>query len=174
MFDVGERILIIGCSGSGKTTLDRQLGKFTCLPIIHLDNYYWTENWGRKSDDKWNEIVNDLCKQSQWIMDGNYTKTIPIRIQHATSIIYLDIPRWKCLVRVFIRRFRLFHNKNRNDIPTHCNERLNLEFYRWIWNYPRRSRNTTIEFLQTSECQIYHLKSNREIHDFIKQQFNQI
>jgi adenylate kinase family enzyme len=166
--NLGRKILIIGCAGSGKTTLAKRLTKLTGLPIIHLDNYYWNENWGKKSDEEWGEIVKDLSKQPKWIMDGNYTKTIPIRIQHATAIIYLDVPRWKCLLRVFIRRFRLFHNRKRNDLPTHCNERLNLEFYRWVWNYSKRSRNQALDLLSSSNKIIFHLKTNREVQHFIE------
>lgn len=166
--NLGNKILIIGCAGSGKTTLARQLNTLTHLPIIHLDNYYWTENWGRKSDDEWHGIINNLCNQPQWIMDGNYTKTMSTRIQYATSIIYLDLSRWKCLARVFIRRFRLFYNKKRDDIPDNCNERINLEFYRWIWNYPKRSRMQTLELLNSNNKSIFYLKSNRDINTFIK------
>lgn len=165
--NLGNRILIIGCPGSGKTTFAKQLSKLTGLPIIHLDNYYWTSNWVRKSDVEWYQIVNDFCNQEKWIMDGNYTKTMPIRIQYATSIVYLDFPRWKCLTRVFIRRFRLFHNKNRTDIPTHCNERLSLEFYRWIWSYPKRSRNETLALLTDSKKTTFHFKSNGEVKNFL-------
>ncbi len=166
--NLGKKVLIIGCAGSGKTTLAKQLSKLIGLPIIHMDNYYWTENWSRKSDKVWHEIVNELCKQPKWIMDGNYTKSMPIRFQYATAVIYLDMPRWKCLLRVVIRRFRLIYNKKRDDIPKKCNERMNVEFYRWIWNYPKRSRNETLALLNASDKIIFHLKSRRDVHYFIK------
>ena len=40
-----ERILIIGCSGSGKSRLARQLGQKLGLPVVHLDQLWWKENW---------------------------------------------------------------------------------------------------------------------------------
>ena len=166
--NLGKKVLIIGCAGSGKTTLAKQLSKIIDLPIIHMDNYYWTKNWGRKSDDAWHDIVNELCQQPKWIMDGNYTKTMATRFQHACTIIYLDIPRWKCLLRVMIRRFRLIYNKNRDDIPANCNERMSVEFYRWIWNYPKRSRNNTLELLKNYSEIVYHLKSKQDADAFIK------
>ena len=101
-------------------------------------------------------------------MDGNYTKTMAARFEHASTIIYLDIPRWKCLLRVVIRRFRLIYNKKRDDIPENCNERMNVEFYRWIWNYPKRSRNEALALLNASDKIIFHLKSNRDVRCFIK------
>ena len=78
--NLGNKVLIIGCAGSGKTTLAKKLSKITNLPVIHMDNYYWSDNWGKKSDAEWHDIVKDLCQQSRWIMDGNYTKSMPILI----------------------------------------------------------------------------------------------
>ncbi len=42
-----KKILIIGCSGSEKSTLAEKMNKLTGLPVIHLDNIYWEENWKR-------------------------------------------------------------------------------------------------------------------------------
>ena len=170
---LGKKVLIIGCAGSGKTTLAKQLSKIIGLPIIHMDNYYWSDNWGRKSDAEWHDIVNELCQKPKWIMDGNYTKSMPIRFQYATAVIYLDVPRWKCLLRVVMRRFRLIYNKKRDDIPANCNERMNVEFYRWIWNYPKRSRNNTLELLKRFNGIVYHLKSKQDTDSFIKIMFSQ-
>jgi ABC-type glutathione transport system ATPase component len=38
-----ERIAVIGCGGSGKTTLSRRLGELLELPVIHIDDQYWSE-----------------------------------------------------------------------------------------------------------------------------------
>ena len=41
-----ERIMIIGCGGSGKSTLARALGEKTGLPVVHLDQIWWSPgNW---------------------------------------------------------------------------------------------------------------------------------
>ena len=167
MPNFGNKILIIGCAGSGKTTLANQLNIITKIPIIHMDNHYWTANWGRKSDAEWNEIVEKLCQQPQWIMDGNYSKTMLTRFKHASTVIYLDMPRWKCMTRVIIRRFRLFYNKRRKDIPSNCHERINLKFYLWIWNYRKKARTNTLDLLSNYSGVIYHLKSKRDITTFV-------
>lgn len=166
--NLGNKVLIIGCAGSGKTTLAKQLSPITGLPIIYLDKHYWNPNWEKKPDDTWLDTVNELCQQPQWIMDGNYTDSLPTRISHATAIIYLDTPRWKCLLRAIIRQLRPFHNKQRNDMPAGCTETFNMGFYRWIWNYPKRSRNKTLALLAQSKATVFHLTSNADIHDFIR------
>lgn len=59
------------------------------------------------------------------------------------------------------------YNKNRDDIPSGCNERINIEFYRWVWNYPKRSRFNTLKLLNDFSGKIYHLKSSREIRSLL-------
>jgi adenylate kinase family enzyme len=165
---LGQRILIIGCAGSGKTTLAKKLSKKLQLPIIHLDKYFWGENWGRPTDEEWEKKVWMLCENPTWIMDGNYTDTLPLRLKYASSVIFLDVPRWKCLSRALIRRFRFYHNKKRTDIPEHCKEKLNFSFYSWIWHYPKRSREKTLALLEAYNGAKFYLKNKHDMKQFIQ------
>lgn len=117
---LGNKILIIGCAGSGKTTLAKKIHGLTNIPLVHMDRFYWKENWEKITDKEWEEKVRSFCQSESWVMDGNYTSTLSLRMKFATSVILLDIPRWKCLLRVIIRRFRFFHNKKRCDLPQNC------------------------------------------------------
>ena len=161
---LGNKILIIGCAGSGKTTLSKRLSIATGLPIIHMDRHFWKKNWVRTADEEWFTVVADLCKQPAWIMDGNYSKLIPLRLSHASAVIFLDMPRWKCLLRVVLRRFRFIHNKRRDDIPTHCKERMSLAFYQWIWHYPKRSRPQIIAQINSFHGTVHHIRSSSDLH----------
>lgn len=165
---LGNKILIIGCAGSGKTTLANKISKILGLPLIHMDRFYWKANWEKVDDIEWQAAVKNLCEQNTWIMDGNYTTTLPQRLTHASSVIYLDTPRWKCLLRAFIRRFKFMYNKNRQDIPEECKDKLNLEFYRWIWNYPTRSRSKTLALIKSFQGPVIQLQSNHEMRTFLK------
>ena len=40
-----NRIAIIGAPGTGKTTLANNLGKIYELPVQHLDDIHYMENW---------------------------------------------------------------------------------------------------------------------------------
>lgn len=113
-----------------------------------------------------------MCEQELWIMDGNYSKTIPLRVNYASSIIYLDTPRWKCLLRTFLRRFRFIYNKTRDDIPADCKERVSLDFYKWIWDYPKRSRKQALKTLEEFTGPAYHLKSKADVEKLFSEIIN--
>ena len=76
-----ERIMIIGCGGSGKSPLARQLGEKTGLPVIHLDQIFWSPgNWNHLERDAFDELLRQELEKPQWIMDGNFDRTMPARI----------------------------------------------------------------------------------------------
>ncbi len=100
---LGNRVTIIGCSGAGKSTLARQLGTILELPIIHLDTHYWQPGWVESLATEWHQTINRLVQEQTWIMDGNYSSTFDVRLPATDTIIFLDFPRWHCLLRVLKR-----------------------------------------------------------------------
>ncbi|REE94553.1 adenylate kinase family enzyme [Paenibacillus taihuensis] len=147
-----NRILIVGSSGSGKSTLAQQLGRIWSLPVIHLDAYYWRPNWVAPQKAEWDQTITQLTMQEQWVIDGNYARTMEKRIERADLIILLDMPRWLCMVRIFKRRI-MFHKKTRPDMNEGCQEKIDWAFIKWVWNYPKRSRLSTLSKLETAAAQ---------------------
>ena len=76
-----ERVLIIGCGGSGKSTLARQLGEKTGLPVVHLDQLFWHPGWVESTKDEIDTKIREELGKSRWIMDGNYNRTLPLRLE---------------------------------------------------------------------------------------------
>ena len=126
-----NRILIIGSPGAGKSTLARSLSQKLGLEIIHLDQYYWKENWQESKRTDWEETIKKLIQKDQWIMDGNYGDTMDIRINRADSIIYLDFPTRVTLFRI-IKRIIKYHGKVRPDMPAGCKERFEFDFLHYV------------------------------------------
>ncbi|WP_168124011.1 DNA topology modulation protein [Paenibacillus sp. HB172176] len=163
-----NRILILGSGGSGKSTLSQRLSNILNLPVVHLDRYFWKANWVPTPNEEWDQIVENFTTEKEWIIDGNYSRTMDTRIKHADLIIYLDMSKWLCLYRVLKRRV-MYHKKTRPDMNEACQEKLDWEFFKWIWNYRKRSRMKTITKLEQikNEKQIIILKNRKEVRELI-------
>jgi adenylate kinase family enzyme len=142
-----KRILVVGSGGAGKSTFARALAAKTGLPLIHLDRYYWRPGWQPTPAEEWNAVVMKLCRGQEWIMDGNYGGSLEIRLRRCDAVVFLDFPKIQCLWGVVRRRFGA---RARPDMADGCHERLDLEFLRWIWNYPRVSRPRIIRALRSA------------------------
>jgi adenylate kinase family enzyme len=163
-----KRILIIGSGGAGKSTLATQLGRILDLPVIHLDQAYWKPGWEKPSKKEWAKTVDRLVAQHAWIMDGNFGGTLPQRLKRADAVILLDISRWVCLWRV-AKRVVKYRGMHRPDMPPGCHERFDLEFIRWIWNYPSKSKPAKLALLSASgpDQRVVILRSTRDIKRFL-------
>jgi adenylate kinase family enzyme len=170
-----KRILIIGSAGSGKSTLAKELGKVLNLPIIHLDKYYWKPNWIPTPDDEWNQFIAEVVNQEEWVMDGNYSRTLELRLKRADTVIFLDLPRILCLYRIFKRRIQ-YHGKTRPDLNEECPEKLDWEFVKWVWNYRKRSRPKILNLLEQvkGEKEIIIVKTRKEAKEVVNRLINSL
>jgi len=162
-----KRVLVIGSGGSGKSTLSVELGRATGLPVIHLDREYWRPGWEETPKDEWKSRVEKLLAGDSWIMDGNFGGTREIRMQAADTIIFLDLPRRVCLYRVLKRTIK-YYGRSRPDMSEGCNERLDLEFIMWVWNYKHRSRKRLLAELEKLEGKsVIILRNQRQVSDLL-------
>ena len=136
-----KRILIIGNCSAGKTTLSLKLQSILGLDAIHLDQHYWKPYWTEPDKQEWTKTVSELVEKESWIMDGNYSSTMNMRIAKADTIIYLNFPTIVCLSRV-IKRIVSNWGKVRYEMPEGCTERLDLKFLHYVAMYKiTRSKN---------------------------------
>ena len=163
-----ERIMIIGCGGSGKSTLARQLGEKTGLPVIHLDKLFWKPGWVSVSQEEFDRLHRDAVAGAQWIIDGNYNRTLPERVASRDTIIYLDFSRFACLLGV-LKRIVTTYGTVRPDMGEGCPERFDWEFLQWVWNFNKNKRECYHELLNSLEGKrVYLLKSRREVKQFLE------
>ena len=164
-----ERILIIGCSGSGKSTLSVALGEKLGLPVVHLDQLWWTGDWENVTREEFDARLKDSLEQPKWIIDGNYSRTIPMRLPKCDTIIYLDFNRWECLLGMFQRVTR-WYGKQRPDMGGECRERFDPEFVRWIWNFNEQNRVRNYTWIsKTKHAKAIILKNRKEVKQFLAQ-----
>ena len=164
-----KRVLVIGSGGSGKSTLSRQLGELLNIEVTHLDSLYWRAGWEETAKDEWIETVKELAAGESWIMDGNYSGTLEVRIKQSDTIVFLDMPRLLCLWRITKRRL-VYHGRSRPDMAEDCPEQLNWEFIRWVWDYPRRTRPKILQMLRehSETKKIAWLRSKADVRRFLE------
>ncbi|WP_078379850.1 DNA topology modulation protein [Sutcliffiella halmapala] len=165
-----ERIAIIGSGGSGKSTMARKLGKLLHIEVLHLDALFWKEGWVGTSKAEQREVQQELIQKEKWIFDGNYGGTMDLRLKKADTIIFLDMPRSTCLYRVLKRRYQ-YRNKTRPDMGEGCEEKLDLEFLKWVWEYPVTKKPGILEKLKvlSEEKRVIVLHSRKEVEQFLIQ-----
>ena len=158
-----KKIAIVGCAGSGKTTLAIKLKEKLKLPLYHLDLFYWSPGWQRIGLDKFTKIHNELCDQKEWIIEGSYIKVLDYRALQADVLIFLDLPRYQCLLNVF-KRLILNLGKVMADSPKNCPQRFNLEFIKWVWDFNKRNKQMILEILDNySHKEVYILRSFKKM-----------
>ncbi len=165
-----RRVLVIGPGGAGKSTFARELARRTGLPLIHLDTLYWHSGWVATPNEEWDRIVDELIRRDAWIMDGNYGRTLAMRLAACDTVFFLDSPRMACLWRV-LRRQLSYRGRSRPDLAPGCPERLTWEFFWWIWTYKTRRRPGILRQLARLPVgtQAIVLRSKRDIREYLQQ-----
>lgn len=163
-----RRVLVIGSGGSGKSTFATRLGELLHLEVHHLDKFFWRPGWVETPRDEWAKTVTELIDRDSWIMDGNYSGTLDLRIQKCDTIVFLDLSRWLCLWRIMWRVLQ-YRKERRPDMAAGCPEKLDPEFVRWVWNYPRESKPKVMKLLaeHSESKQIVWLRSRAEVKNFL-------
>ena len=107
-----KRIIVIGCPGSGKSTVSRALHTKTGIPLYHLDMMYWNADKTTVERSVFLARLSSVLEKEQWIIDGNYSSTMELRMAACDTVIFLDYPLEVCLEGIKERR-----GKVRSDMP---------------------------------------------------------
>jgi hypothetical protein len=154
---VVNRIAIVGPVASGKTTLATLLGSSLDLPVFDLDDYYWRQT-SLPTDEEWVAKHSELIGGERWIISGDYRAVAGARFRAADAVVWLDLPRSKCLTRATLRKLK--------GSPGPL-----MDSWRWIWRYANRGRHDTATALSSSDltCTIDRLQSPRAVASFLSQ-----
>jgi adenylate kinase family enzyme len=118
---INQRILIVGNKAAGKTALAVQLARETGLPLVHLDAVFWQSGWKLATLDERRRSLKKIADGNNWIAVG-YAELLE---QMADQVVFIDQPRWKCLLRYLGRVLRSPFS-TRSQMPVHCPEILGL------------------------------------------------
>ena len=165
-----ERVLIIGNCGAGKSTFARALAEKTGLPLVHLDKLYWHGDWAHLSREDFDLVLQPELEKPQWIIDGNFSRTLPHRLSYADTVFYLDIPVLTCLWGLTKRVFTNY-GKTREDMGGNCPEYFDKQkpaLYKGAITFNRRNRKNYYEMLSASGKQVVIFKNRRQIQKYLE------
>jgi len=103
--EFGPRICIMGPSNSGKSTLAEAMARALGVEAIHLDQLHHVPHtdWIPRPADEFAALHDAAIMGSRWIIEGNYSRLLPQRLDRATGFILLDVPTSVSLFR-YVRR----------------------------------------------------------------------
>ena len=82
-------------------------------------------------------------------MDGNYTRygAGELRRHSSDTVIWFDLPRRTCMLGI-MRRVAGSFGKVRPEMAEGCPERVDVEFFRYVWNYRRQQRPKLLDYFE--------------------------
>ncbi len=160
-----KRVIVIGCPGAGKSTFARGLRDKTNLPLYYLDMLWHKSDKTNISREEFDLKLAEILSKNEWIIDGNYSRTLETRLQYCDTVFLLDYPLEVCLVGAESRI-----GKKREDMPW-IEEEFDPEFKQWILNFRSNIMPKVYYLLDKykENKQIYVFSSRNQADDFLTQ-----
>lgn len=156
-----QKVIIIGCPGAGKSTFGRKLADVTGLPLHYLDMIWHRSDRTTVSREEFDEQLDSLLDGDRWIIDGNYIRTLPLRLFRCDTVFMFDLPLEVCLAGAEERL-----GKERVDMPW-TDTVLDEEFRQWILDFPKMQLPLINLFLDSYKGTVVRFKSRREADEYI-------
>ena len=158
-----KKVIVIGCPGSGKTTFAEKLNKRTGLPLFYLDAIWHKPDRTHISREEYDERLVEILELEEWIIDGNYSRTLEVRMQASDTIFLFDLPTEVCLQGATERL-----GKARYDVPWIDTE-LDPQFRQEIEEFPEKMLPRIYELLEKykENRQVVIFKSRRQADEYL-------
>ncbi len=158
------KIIVMGSPGAGKSVFSKKLREVTNLPLYHLDMLYHNEDGTHISKEELEEKLKEIFKEDKWIIDGNYQRTLEMRIKECDTVFLLDFPTEVCIEGAKNRI-----GKNRDDLPW-IEEKLDEEFEQRIIKFSKDKLPQIYELLNKykENLNITIFKSRKEADKYIE------
>lgn len=160
-----EKVIVIGCPGSGKSYFSRRLRDGTGLPLHYLDQIWHKADRTNISREEFDKKLEDILSNEQWIIDGNYARTLELRLKACDTVFLLDLPLEVCL-----RSAESRIGEKREDLPW-VEEEFDEEFHQFIIDFPQDTLPEIYHLLELykNEKRIIIFRSRDEVNEYIRQ-----
>ena len=156
-----NKVIVIGCPGAGKSTFARTLAAATGLELHYLDMLWHKPDKTNISREEFDSALARIMSGDGWIIDGNYIRTLEMRLRECDTVFMLDLSTELCLEGA---RSRV--GKKREDMPwvetefdpefrefiTHFSETRLPNIYALLEKH--RDKTLTV-FHSRAECEVY-------------------
>lgn len=160
-----RKVIVIGSPGAGKSTFSRKLQSITGLPLFYLDMIFHRPDKTTCSLEEFDEKLNRILEQDQWIIDGNYARTLPMRLAQCDTVFWLDYPLEVCLQGIESR-----FGKPRCDMPWIETE-WDEEFLEFVKNFRSEYRPELQRLLaEYPEKEVLIFQSRETAEDFLEKE----
>ncbi|MBQ2847259.1 MAG: adenylate kinase [Clostridia bacterium] len=160
-----KKVIVIGCPGSGKTTFAEKLNKLTGLPLYYLDAIWHKPDKTHIPREEFDRRISEIFATPEWIIDGNYNRTIETRLQQCDTVFLFDLPAEVCIQGATDRL-----GKGRYDLAW-IEKELDPEFETFIRDFSKTSLPKIYELLEKykNKVQITVFKSREEADNYLKE-----
>ena len=86
-----KKVIVIGCPGSGKTIFAEKLRDKIGLPLFYLDAIWHKPDRTHISREAFDQTIQEIFSTPEWIIDGNYNRTIEMRLQQCDTVFLFDL-----------------------------------------------------------------------------------
>ena len=133
------------------------------MPLYYLDMLFHNPDRTTVSRAEFDKKLSNILKLDEWIIDGNYQRTLPIRFERCTQVFLFDLPAEQCLQGAASRI-----GQAREDLPWIETE-FDPEFRQYILDFHKVQIPTIYELLdkykESRTITIFH--SRKEADDWI-------
>ncbi len=159
-----KKAIVIGCPGSGKTTFSEKLQQCTGLPLFYLDAIWHKPDQTHISREDFDERIVEIMSQKEWIIDGNYGRTLEIRLQYCDTVFLFDLPTEVCIQGATERL-----GKGRYDIPW-IDRELDSKFRQEIEIFAEKNLQRIYELLDKykADKQVIIFKSRSQADEYLE------
>ncbi len=172
-----KRINVVGTSASGKTTFSKAIAEKLGLQHIELDDLFWQDNWQQSADEVFLAKLASQINQTTtgYVIDGNYSRSIPVKWREIDVVIWLDIPfhvnMWQSLKRAIKRAVTgrtLWPSSNNTESFGRMLSRDSIIW--WMIKTHQKNRKKYLSMMEDPQYQHIrwiHLKSSRQAQQFL-------